>query len=65
MTELAKLFSPIRIGSMELKNRIVMSPMHTDFAEPDWSVSETLHNYLIARAKGGAGLITVYTIPSP
>ncbi len=58
MTELTKLFSPISIGSMELKNRIVMSPMHTDFAEADGSVSETLHNYLIARAKGGAGLIT-------
>ncbi len=58
MTELTKLFSPISIGSMELKNRIVMSPMHTDFADPDGSVSETLHNYLVARAKGGAGLIT-------
>ncbi len=58
MTELTKLFSPISIGSMELKNRLVMSPMHTEFAEPDGSVSETLPNYLIARAKGGAGLIT-------
>ncbi len=58
MTELTKLFSPISIGAMELKNRIVMSPMHTDYGETDGTVSPKLKNYLVARAKGGVGLIT-------
>ncbi len=58
MTELTKLFSPTRIGSMELKNRIVMSPMHTDYGETDGTISTKLKDYLVARAKGGVGLIT-------
>ncbi len=59
MTALPKLFSSISIGSMKLKNRIVMSPMHTDFANNDGSISAKLKNYLATRAKGGAGLITM------
>ncbi len=59
MTAFPKLFSPTKIGSMVLKNRIVMSPMHTDFANIDGTISPKLKNYLVARAKGGAGLITM------
>ncbi|MFO8101329.1 MAG: FAD-dependent oxidoreductase [Dehalococcoidia bacterium] len=59
MTDLPKLFSPINIGSMELKNRIVMSPMHTDFANNDGTISPRLKTYLVTRAKGGAGIITM------
>jgi 2,4-dienoyl-CoA reductase (NADPH2) len=54
-----KLFSPIAIGSMEVKNRIVMAPMTTDYAHDDQSPSPRLRDYLVARARGGAGLITV------
>ncbi len=32
MKHLKKLFTPIKIGSMELKNRIVMAPMPTTWA---------------------------------
>ncbi len=28
------LFSPIRIGTMELRNRLVMSPMENSFGTP-------------------------------
>jgi 2,4-dienoyl-CoA reductase-like NADH-dependent reductase (Old Yellow Enzyme family)/pyruvate/2-oxoglutarate dehydrogenase complex dihydrolipoamide dehydrogenase (E3) component len=51
------LFSPIKIGSMEVKNRIVMPPMGTLFGAPDGTVTERHLNYYEARAKGGAGLI--------
>lgn len=53
------LFSPIQLGEVELKNRIVMPPMHTRCAAKDGSVTETLLDYYEARAKGGAGLIIV------
>lgn len=59
MSSFVRLFSPIKIGSMELKNRIVMSTMSTgDYCNRDGTVSEKLKRYLEARAKGGVGLIT-------
>ena len=56
---LKRLFEPIQIGSMHVKNRIVMSPMTTDYGTSDQEPSERLVEYLAARARGGAGLITV------
>ena len=41
-----RLFSPIRIGSLELRNRIVMSPMTTDYATDDQLPSPRLLAYL-------------------
>jgi 2,4-dienoyl-CoA reductase (NADPH2) len=54
-----KLFEPISIGAMRLKNRIVMSPMTTGYAGFDQLPTPRLVDYLAARAKGGAGLITL------
>lgn len=54
-----RLFEPITILSMDLKNRIVMPPMGTLLANKDGSVSERLIEYYSRRAKGGAGLIVV------
>lgn len=59
MKKLERLFSPIRIGTMDVKNRIVMSPMHTDYGNKDGTISERLRDYHVARAKGGVGLITL------
>jgi len=53
------LLSPITIGTMEVKNRFVIPPMGTNFANPDGSVSQQLIDYWIARAKGGYGLLIV------
>src|SRR3990172_5599191 len=44
---------------MEIPNRIVMPPMTTRLAAPDGSVTPELIQYFVARAEGGAGLITV------
>lgn len=55
---MSKLFTPIRIGGMELKNRIVMPAMHLMYT-PDGYVTERLTSFYSERAKGGAGLIIV------
>ena len=62
MISLGKLFSPIRIGGMELKNRIVMAPMDSGYTNEDNTVSQKLLDYFEARAKGGAGLIYLPSI---
>jgi 2,4-dienoyl-CoA reductase-like NADH-dependent reductase (Old Yellow Enzyme family)/thioredoxin reductase len=54
-----KLLEPFRIGKMQLKNRIVMAPMETQYATDEGYVSERTKNYYEARARGGAALIIV------
>lgn len=54
----AQLLSPIKIGSMEVKNRFVVPAMGTNYANPDGTISEQFIKYHAARAKGGYGLIT-------
>jgi len=56
---LKHLFSPIKIGTVEVKNRIVMPPMGTGFGTADGTVTERSLNYYEARAKGGVGLVIV------
>lgn len=51
------LFTPFKIGKMEVKNRIVMSPMGTNTTGPDGVTSMDEINYFEARARGGAGMI--------
>ena len=52
------LFTPFKIGNLEIKNRIVLPPM-TLFCAKDGFVNEShIQNYE-QRAKGGAGLIIV------
>lgn len=61
------LTSPIKIGNLELKNRMIMAPMVANYAYEDGSVSERLRAYHVRRAKGGVALITVeasYVHPS-
>jgi 2,4-dienoyl-CoA reductase-like NADH-dependent reductase (Old Yellow Enzyme family)/thioredoxin reductase len=55
------LFEPIQIGRMRLKNRIVMPPMSTNFADPKSPgfVSERHKSYYGERAKGEVGLIII------
>lgn len=52
-----KLFTPIQINGVELKNRIVMSPMHDGLGLTGGDVNEQVIEYFAARAKGGIGLI--------
>lgn len=54
-----RLFTPIRIGKMEVKNRIVFPPMVTGHAGDDGKVTEGHINWYETRARGGVGLIIV------
>ncbi len=59
-----KLFSPIRVNSLTIKNRIVMAPMgNIDMAEETGRPNAKMLQYFFARAKGGTGLITTGLIP--
>ncbi|MDO4754580.1 MAG: NADH:flavin oxidoreductase [Bacillota bacterium] len=53
------LNEPINIGTMNLKNRLVMPPMATAKSSPEGSVSEDLLNYYREYASGKIGLIIV------
>jgi 2,4-dienoyl-CoA reductase-like NADH-dependent reductase (Old Yellow Enzyme family)/ribulose 1,5-bisphosphate synthetase/thiazole synthase len=55
------LLSPGRIGAMELRNRVVLAAMGSNFANHDGSCSERLIAYYEARAKGGTGLLVLET----
>lgn len=55
--EYKMLFSPMKIGNCEIKNRIVMPPMMLGFGQFDGKPTEAMENYYEERAKGGAGLI--------
>lgn len=55
------VFEPGKIGKLEIRNRIVMPAMGTNFAKADGSVGQRTINYYKARARGGTGLITVET----
>lgn len=52
-----KLFSPMKIGTTEIKNRVVMAPMLMGFGQFDGCPTEKMMNYYEERAKGGTGLI--------
>ena len=58
-TRFKKIFEPTNIGNMQLKNRIVMPPMGTNYAEAGGAVSQRMIDYYEARARGGVGLIIV------
>ena len=52
-----KLFTPFKIGKMEVKNRLVMSPMGTNSALDNGRKTDNEIDYFIERAKGGVGMI--------
>lgn len=61
-----KLFSPLNINGLELKNRIVMSPMCMYMAETDGNVNDFHLLHYTTRAVGRVGLIiTEATAISP
>lgn len=57
MKKMEHLLKPIRIKSMEISNRVVMSPMGTALGNDDSTVSEANLAYMKRRAQSGAGLI--------
>jgi 2,4-dienoyl-CoA reductase (NADPH2) len=56
------LFSPIKINTMNLKNRIVMTAMHLGYT-PEGEVTDRLVDFYAERARGGVALIIVGGCP--
>ncbi len=54
----SSLASPLRVGTLTLKNRILMPAMHTLYPE-NGGPSERFNAFYWRRAEGGAGLIVV------
>lgn len=66
MSNYSALFSPIKIGSMEVKNRIAMMPMGVfspRLMGPNGAYTKDGADYYIERAKGGTGLIITGLLP--
>jgi 2-enoate reductase len=62
-TKYKNLFTPYKIGKLELKNRFHMSAMGgNDEILPDGTISERTADYYMERAKGGIGLLSTGTI---
>ena len=55
--EFRKLLEPGKIGTLELKNRIIMPPMSTNFPNVWGEATDVMVEYFKARAKGGAALL--------
>ena len=51
------LLSPIKIGDVEIKNRIAVAPMQEFMSGYNGEVTTQTLGYIGARAKGGAGLV--------
>ncbi len=57
LTKFSKLFGPGSIGSMKIRNRIVMPAMATNYADDDGRVTDLMIDHYVQRARGGVGLI--------
>jgi len=54
---LSKLFSPIQIGTLQVKNRLAMAPIGTVYSSYDGALRREFKDFILARAKGGVGMI--------
>jgi 2,4-dienoyl-CoA reductase-like NADH-dependent reductase (Old Yellow Enzyme family) len=64
---MALMIEPLRAGTLELKNRLVMPPMATAKADPDGTVTPALLQYYAEKSKGGylSLVITEHSFVSP
>lgn len=56
------LFSPIKVGTQTVKNRLWMPPVSTNLAVDHGHVSDALVEHYTNRAKGGVGLIVTEVV---
>jgi len=52
-----KIFKSGKIGNLEIKNRLVVPPMLSEYADEDGNLTERYIRYYEEKAKGGFGLI--------
>lgn len=54
-----KLFTPIKLGEVEIKNRVILPSMCVHFCEKDGHMNDCFREYVRRRAAGGAGLVII------
>ncbi len=59
MKNFKTLFSPLKIGNLNLKNRITLAPMFLCYGNKDGTVSEKMIEFYARRAKAGVSLLVV------
>lgn len=52
-----KLFTPIKIGNLEIKNRFMMAPMENGHATFGGGINDSIVAFLVERAKNDVGII--------
>lgn len=57
------LFSPISLGPLTLKNRVIMSGHSMKHGEADGTIGDRMVAYITARAAGGAAMVSLESIP--
>lgn len=55
----SKLFSPLKIGRLTLRNRVGMAPMSMDYEAGDGTVPKRLADIFVRRAEGGTGFVVI------
>lgn len=55
----SKLFSPLEVGSLKLRNRVGMAPMSMDYEAADGTVPKRLADIFVRRAEGGTGFVVI------
>lgn len=63
MSEFKHVFRPIKIGPVEVKNRIEVSPAEPFLCSRDGMITPEFTAFTAAMAKGGAGIVTVGDSP--
>jgi 2,4-dienoyl-CoA reductase (NADPH2) len=58
MKKFSSLYSPGKIGTLDLKNRLIMAAMGIPLAGAEGEVTDKMISFYRARAAGGVGLVT-------
>ena len=58
MNAAASLWSPVAVGTLTLRHRLIMAAMGTGFPTPEGAVTDRLIRYLARRAQGEIALVT-------
>ena len=48
-----RIFEPLKVGNVEVKNRLVNTGVATTYCKPDGKATDRLIEYYEARVKGG------------
>lgn len=63
MDRYPNLFSPLRQGGLNIRNRIVMAALNNNFSTEEGMANDRILSFLEERARGGAGLIVSEATP--